>query len=319
MPDPKIKCNLNPEIYTLQDIFVIYKPSLYFQDKTQLLEEDKGSLNTNIIEKEKHCDLNPDFEMKTDKHHLRKTDSHSYIFLLVCIVGVSLGILLEIINAANRTERFSKDNCVERPKYWVFPEELSNTPIEKSAIKHVIKVLERAGYEKTTNKTPWDLLWTHTHPFVKLQHSISNMQPHQRLNHIPGAGFITNKVSLATSNAKYVPKAFKLPNDKDAFLKYAAENKNSLFLKKHNQHRGVSLKNVSEIDVTDKASFVQEYVQNPFLVDGHKFDIGVYVVITSVIPLRAYWYKGDVLLRYIIFYSSPPLALCRGGGGGGVT
>ncbi|KPI90922.1 Tubulin polyglutamylase ttll6 [Papilio xuthus] len=118
------------------------------------------------------------------------------------------------------------------------------------------------------------------------------------VNHFPGTGFITNKVDLATSNSKYIPKAFKLPANKKEFLQYASKNKDALFLEKHNQHRGVFLKNVSEIDLSSGESFVQEYVQKPFLVDGHKFDIGVYVVLTSVNPLRVYYYKGDVLFRY---------------------
>lgn len=29
-----------------------------------------------------------------------------------------------------------------------------------------------------------------------------------------------------------------------------------------------------------------------------KFDIGIYTVITSVLPLRVYIYEGDVLLRF---------------------
>lgn len=34
------------------------------------------------------------------------------------------------------------------------------------------------------------------------------------------------------------------------------------------------------------------------LVDGHKFDIGVYTIITSIDPLRVYIYHGDILFRY---------------------
>ena len=32
--------------------------------------------------------------------------------------------------------------------------------------------------------------------------------------------------------------------------------------------------------------------------DGHKFDIGVYTIITSIDPLRVYIYKGDILFRF---------------------
>lgn len=215
---------------------------------------------------------------------------------MVCIIGVSLGILLEIINAQNR---ITKD--YEKRKYWVYSA-YNDVNNKNGLLKHVHIVLDRLGYEKSTNRTPWTLLWSHDYPFRALYPSLHRLKTHQRVNHFPGTGFITNKVDLATSNSKYIPRAFKLPKSTDDFLKYASENKNSLFLEKHNQHRGVCLKNVSEIDLASGESFVQEYVQKPFLVDGHKFDIGVYVVVTSVNPLRAYWYKGDVLFRYLQFY-----------------
>lgn len=225
----------------------------------------------------------------------KSTDKSVNIFLMICIVGVSLGILLEIINVQNKN-RNTKD-YVERRKYWVYSA-YNDVDNKNGLLKHVHLVLDRLGYEKSTNETAWSLLWSHDYPFRVLYPNLHRLKPHQKINHFPGTGFITNKVDLATSDSKYIPRAFKLPKNKEEFLKYASENKNALFLEKHNQHRGVYLKNVSEIDLASGESFVQEYVQKPFLVDGHKFDIGVYVVVTSVNPLRVYWYKGDVLFRY---------------------
>lgn len=182
----------------------------------------------------------------------------------------------------------------ERPKYWVYSN-ASNVNNRNGVLKHVHLVLERLGYEKSTNESPWNFLWSYPTPFTHM--NLRNLSPKQKVNHFPGTGFISSKVVLATSNSKYIPKAFRLPKDKEEFLKYAAENKNALFVQKSNAHRQVYIKNVSDIDMTSGKTFVQEYVQKPFLVDGHKFDIGVYVVLKSVNPLRVYWYKGDVLFR----------------------
>ena len=54
-----------------------------------------------------------------------------------------------------------------------------------------------------------------------------------------------------------------------------------------------------EIDLTKGSNeyFVQEYIANPLLVDGRKFDIGVYTVLTSIDPLRVYVYDREVLMR----------------------
>ena len=209
---------------------------------------------------------------------------------------MSLAILVEIINGQNKKENVVKDYTHERKYYWVYSAH-SDVQNRNGLLKHVHLVLGRLGYELSTNATPWTLLWSHDYPFRALYPHLHKLQSHQRVNHFPGTGFITNKVDLATSDSKFIPKAFKIPEHKEKFLKYAAENKNAMFLQKHNQHRGVYLKNVTAIDLSSGESFVQEYVQDPFLVDGYRFDIGVYVALTSVNPLRAYWFRGDVLFR----------------------
>lgn len=187
---------------------------------------------------------------------------------------------------------------LNRRKYWVYSK-YNDVENKHGLLKHVHLVLDRISYETCTNETDWHLLWSHDYPFRALYPNLHKLKNHQKVNHFPGTGFITNKVDLAISDSKYIPKAFKLPENKAEFLEYAGKHKNAVFLEKHNQHRGVILKNVSDIDVSSGESFVQEYIQKPFLVDGHKFDIGVYVVLTSVNPLRVYWYKGDVLFRYV--------------------
>lgn len=232
---------------------------------------------------------------KIDTDNYRKSDRGVGIFLKICVIGVTLGILLEVMKVQN-INRNTTDTETRR-KYWVYSAH-NDVKNKNGLLKHVHLVLNRLGYDLSTNETDWNLLWSHDYPFRVLYPNLHRLKPHQRVNHFPGTGFLTNKVDLATSDSKYIPRAFKLPKNKMEFLKYASENKNALFLEKHNQHRGVYLKNVSEIDLASGESFVQEFVQKPFLVDGHKFDIGVYVVITSVNPLRVYWYKGDVLFRY---------------------
>ena len=44
---------------------------------------------------------------------------------------------------------------------------------------------------------------------------------------------------------------------------------------------------LSEIDYETR-SIVQEFVHDAVLLEGHRFDVGVYVTVTSLDPLRAY-------------------------------
>lgn len=43
---------------------------------------------------------------------------------------------------------------------------------------------------------------------------------------------------------------------------------------------------------------MQSFVSNPMLIDGRAFELGVYVLVTSLNPLRIYRWKSDVLLRF---------------------
>lgn len=47
---------------------------------------------------------------------------------------------------------------------------------------------------------------------------------------------------------------------------------------------------VEELNV-DETSIISRYVTNPLLINGHKFDLRIYVVVTSYEPLRVYVFK----------------------------
>jgi len=171
-------------------------------------------------------------------------------------------------------------------------------------LKHVTEVLFHMGYnvvnytdEEGATK-PWDVLWSHAYPFRALKPLLRSLLPHQKVNHFPGSGFISNKVTLAESDLSCVPKAFRMPAVAARLKQYAATRPERMFVQKSNDHRGIRVVPLSELDLSSEGSFVQEFIDDPLLVDGHKFDIGVYVVLTSVQPLRVYMYAGDVLLRF---------------------
>lgn len=170
-----------------------------------------------------------------------------------------------------------------------------NRKAENGFLHNVFNILERLGYRNTSDASEWDLMWAHDYPFRAFQ--LHALKPHQKVNKIPGSGYITNKVDLATSELKYIPKAFRLPQDNKKLLEYAGHSPGVTFVQKDNQHRHIRIRDITSIDLNANGTFVQQYVGKPLLVSGYKFDIGIYTAITSVDPLRVYIYNGDALLR----------------------
>lgn len=224
--------------------------------------------------------------------------------MLSVIIGVISVCTILIITTDECVKCFTKLNqtktvlAKKKPQFWAYGHNL-----ESGYLKNVYRVLNRLGYEQDANATDWDLLWAHDYPFRALASQLKNLKPHQRVNHFPGCGYITNKVDLAISGLKYIPKAFKLPGGKEKLLEYAAKHPDVSFVEKNNDHRNIHIRKLSEIDLDAEGTFVQEYVDRPLLISGYKFDIGIYTIITSIDPLRVYIYNGEALLRCESYFS----------------
>ncbi|XP_052219728.1 probable tubulin polyglutamylase ttll-15 isoform X8 [Dreissena polymorpha] len=171
--------------------------------------------------------------------------------------------------------------------------------IETGYLNHVKIVFERLGFFVTHHgDVEWDVLWAHDYPFVTLKHALVDLQPHQRVNHFPGSGYITNKGILATMQLDAFPKCFRIPKDRDKLEEYAKLNPGTMWVQKNNNHRGIRIKQIEELDLNSEGSFIQEFISKPLLIDKRKFDIGVYVVMTSLSPLRVYMLEDESLFRF---------------------
>ena len=96
----------------------------------------------------------------------------------------------------------------------------------------------------------------------------------------------------------FIPETFVIPDEYSDFCTQMAldkkKNSSSLWIvKPHNLSRGRGIYLVddpSEVSI-EEVSVVSKYIANPFLINSKKFDLRIYVLVTSVDPLRVYIFK----------------------------
>ena len=126
----------------------------------------------------------------------------------------------------------------------------------------------------------------------------------QRINHFPGSTELTRKdrlwlhfVEMARSYGKqcfdFVPETYVLPDQFDAFLTCYQRSRCTWIVKPNSSSRGRGiyiLQDLAELPV-DETVVVSRYIMNPLLIQGLKFDLRVYVLVTSFDPLKAFIYR----------------------------
>lgn len=144
----------------------------------------------------------------------------------------------------------------------------------------------------------WDLFWC-LHHFDKYQLDYKNLKYFQKINHWPGNYALAAKSFLSQAEFKFIPKSFLTSN---ALREYNEKYPDKKYVQKLKSNRGVKLINPNEIKFddtnTEKSIFVQEFIHPPLLWNDHKFDFSIFVIITSVNPLRLYYYNKNVNLRF---------------------
>lgn len=165
-------------------------------------------------------------------------------------------------------------------------------------LRTVQTVSEKVGFVPTNDIQKADFVWGLECSWDYLFSQMKNMGPNQRLNKIPGFNAIVQKAMLSTRGYPFMPKSFHVPNDSEALKSYVKANPKKFFLTKHPHHHSVSLVNAKDSSQWEGYNLlIQELLHPPYLVAGHKFDLTMYVLVTSVNPLRVYTNK-KMMLRF---------------------
>jgi glutathione synthase/RimK-type ligase-like ATP-grasp enzyme len=112
-----------------------------------------------------------------------------------------------------------------------------------------------------------------------------------------------------------LPETFVMPMERDSFLRRLSADmihQSSLWIMKPvaaSCGRGIKVVTNSQASAivstkpTKKCLF-QRYVANPYLIDGHKFDLRIYVLVTGVDPLRLYVHEEGLIRISTVPYST---------------
>ena len=99
----------------------------------------------------------------------------------------------------------------------------------------------------------------------------------------------------------HLPLTFILPSDSKDLKLFIKNNQTKplWIVKPTNSQGGEGIQVVDDIKTISrkKPAIIQMYLSNPYLINKHKFDLRLYVLITSLDPLTVYLY-GDGLVRF---------------------
>jgi tubulin polyglutamylase TTLL5 len=174
----------------------------------------------------------------------------------------------------------------------------------------------------------WNFLWSWGRPRLNFDHLLV----WQKVNHFTESRQLTRKdmlkrnIQSLTEMGKgkksgeffeIMPLTFLLPAEYKSFVKtfHEIENtraetgcKNIWILKPIGLSRGRGISMVTDANTLtySQASVLQRYVERPMCLDGYKFDLRLYILVTSFSPLEAFIYKEGFARLSTHKYSMDP-------------
>ncbi|KAK0155434.1 Tubulin polyglutamylase TTLL4 [Merluccius polli] len=177
--------------------------------------------------------------------------------------------------------------------------------VTPNVVRHIIA---RSHFKTTKRSHDWLGCWGHhmKSPLFK------TIEEHQKLNHFPGSFQIGRKDRLWRNLSKmrarfgkqefsFFPRTFILPQD-IRLLRRAWEDagaRQKWIIKPPASARGTGIQVIYKWCQMPKKRplLVQKYLHKPYLISGNKFDLRIYVYVTSYDPLRIYIFS-DGLVRF---------------------
>ncbi|XP_052766508.1 tubulin polyglutamylase TTLL5-like isoform X5 [Mya arenaria] len=171
-----------------------------------------------------------------------------------------------------------------------------------SECKIVRTILNSHGFHEVhPNSSDYNIVWTGAHlkPFT-----LRSLSEFQKINHFPRSYELTRKDRLfkniqrmqsikGMKHFDIIPASFVLPGEYQDFCTAFLKDKGPWIVKPvaSSRGRGIFLVNHPDQIPLDENIIVCRYISNPLLIDSFKFDIRLYVAVTSYDPLQIYLFE----------------------------
>ena len=164
----------------------------------------------------------------------------------------------------------------------------------------------------------WNICWMDTSVSIERVMALGRLQ---KLNHFPGMLDLVRKAGTARNlnkmlkvvgkEYKFFPRTFMLPADYTELKKEfgGARRCNKTFIVKPSkgcQGTGIMLTRCLDDIDPHEPNIVQRYLHKPHLLDGRKYDLRLYVLQSSIKPLRLYLFREGLVRVCTSKYACKP-------------
>ncbi|XP_043473957.1 tubulin polyglutamylase TTLL4-like [Leptopilina heterotoma] len=178
----------------------------------------------------------------------------------------------------------------------------------------VRRTLVNSGYRLLKKSQDWCGTWGKHMTSI----SFKSIKESQKINHFPGTFQIGRKdrlwrnfnrmmIKYGKKEFDFIPRTYVLPQDLRSFRQIWEKqgNKEKWIIKPPASARGTGIRVVNKWSQIPKKRpiIVQQYIAKPMLIDGAKFDLRLYVLVTSFNPLRIYLYPNGLVRFASVKYS----------------